>query len=311
MDILSRLGHALHAFDYSHVLPGLARLPLPLGYRLARIRGEISARMERDWRSMALSKQGMRQHIARRSREAYAQLFPQADEVRLRALSRERFRSEAQEEYEGALIIARRVPQLSVEFDDFPNKSRDRGMVFLTAHFASFVLGYSFLGRKGMVINGMATAGVRHPDVPESVSRHFEFKYQGLDEVLNGGRILYFESGLRPFYRALTRGDCLVAQADSPAAPDEAGLNVRFLGGDRRLASGALRIAQATDSLLCSFVCQSEGPGRYRIRFSAAGPARDPQVVAGAYGFLSDAIMGQPGQWWAADLLSAMPFATD
>ena len=79
-----RLAKLLHHFDFAYALPLMARLPVSLAYTLARWRGALNGTTGRDWRSMGL---GFR-HIHRQSREAYAQLKPQASEAQLDAWRR-------------------------------------------------------------------------------------------------------------------------------------------------------------------------------------------------------------------------------
>ena len=71
---LWRCAARLHHLDFALFLPYLARLPLPLGYALAGVRGRINALTGRDWRSMGL---GFR-HIHRQSLAGYALLQPSA-----------------------------------------------------------------------------------------------------------------------------------------------------------------------------------------------------------------------------------------
>ena len=64
---LWRCAALLHHIDFGRVLPWLAFLPLPLGYALARLRGQLNALTGRDWRSMGLKFR----HIRQQSMVAY------------------------------------------------------------------------------------------------------------------------------------------------------------------------------------------------------------------------------------------------
>lgn len=297
----------LHRFDFAKVVPWLARLPLPLGYALARARGGINALTGRDWRSMGL---GFR-HIHRQSVVGYAQLSPSANRLELSTWRKGRFMSEARDEYEARLIAGGRLQELSCDFE--PNdalkhcKQKDRGLVLLTLHFESFFAGVGFLGRSGEVINLMSSAVTKDPRVDAAVQEHFERKYRGLECYLNGGQVLDMETGLRPFYAMLNRHETLVLLGDAPVLPQGVSMTVEFLGGLRTLAGGGLRMAQRTGSDIGGFICVPNGPGRYRLVMCEPGSSQDSATIERIYQFFSQHIFSNPGGWWASDLLPAMP----
>lgn len=297
----------LHHADYAWLLPFMARLPLGLGYLLARWRGEINARLGRDWRSMAL---GTR-HIARQSAAGYRLIRPQATPEELQALVQERFRAESLEEFEGRLIAANRIPELTglIEPVSFAEtcKQRDRGLLLLTPHFDSFWLGTVFLAQAGMTVHAMTSAVTHDPRVIPAVQQHFFTKYRGMERWLHGGSMLNMEEGLRPFYQILERKECLVVLADAPVTARSAVASPWFLGGRRQLAGGALRLARKTGSDIGAFVCRHLKPGRYLIKGGPIVPASDPQAFDLLYRYLSDEIEAAPGRWCAADLLPLMP----
>lgn len=304
---LWRCAARLHHLDFALFLPYLARLPLPLGYALAGVRGRINALTGRDWRSMGL---GFR-HIHRQSLAGYALLQPSASRAQLNAWRRGRFISEAHDEYEARLIAAGRLQELGCEFlpgDALSHcQQRERGLVLLTLHFESFFAGVGFLGRCGAVINLMSSAVTHDPRVDRAVRTHFERKYRGLEHYLNGGQVLDMEMGLRPFYAMLNRCETLVVLGDAPVLPKGASMTVDFLGGPRRIAGGGLRMAQRTGSDIGGFVCVPDGTGHYRLVMCEPGPSQDPATIARIYHFFSAQIAAHPGGWWASDLLPAMP----
>lgn len=296
----------LHHADYAWLLPLLARLPLSVGYCLAHLRGELNARLGRDWRSMAL---GTR-HVARQSAEGYRILRPQATDAELRTLVQERFRAESREEFEGRLMAADRVAELRCEIlpADFAAACgrRSQGLVLLTPHFESFLMGVVFLAQTGLTINVMTSSVTHHQLVAPAVQRHFFSKYRGMEHFLNGGRMLDMELGLRPFYQMLERGECLVVLADTPAVAGGATAVPYFLGRRRLMAGGALRMARKTGSDLGAFVCRYLKPGRYLLKGGPIVSAYAPQAFDMVYQYLSDEIEEAPGRWCAADLLPLM-----
>jgi lauroyl/myristoyl acyltransferase len=84
-------------------------------------------------------------------------------------------------------------------------------------------------------------------------------------------------------------------------------MTVDFLGAQRLIAGGALRLAEHTDSDLGAYICRYLSPGRYEVRLCPIGPATDPETVARIYRFFNTHILDQPGLWLAADLLPSMP----
>lgn len=297
---------SLHDADYAWMLPVMARLPLRLGYAASSLRGLINARIGRDWRSMAL---GTR-HVARQAAEGYRLLRPQATETELQVLVRERFYAESREEFEGRLIVAGRVAELSrlIMPDVFLETClhRERGLLLLTPHFDSFMLGIAFLGLAGVTINVMTSSVTNDPLVSPAVQQHFFKKYRGMERMMNGGRMLDMELGLRPFYQMLERGECLVVLADAPAVAGGATITPDFLGSRRLMAGGAYRMARKTGSDIGTFVCRYEKPGHYRIKGGPFVEAREPGALDIAYRFLTDEIEATPGKWWASDLLPLM-----
>ena len=256
---------AAHRFDFAQVLPLLARLPLPLGYALAQVRGRINGWTGRDWRSMGL---GFR-HIRHQCMRGYAQLSPTASLTTLKAWRQGRFVAEARDEYEARLIAGGRLQELPCEFEP-PNalthcQHRARGLVLLTVHFESFFAGVGFLGRSGAVVNLMSSAVTKDPGAQAPIQEHFERKYRGLERYLNGGKVVDMETGLRPFYAMLKRHETLVLLGDAPVLPQGASMTVDFLGGPRTLAGGGLRMAQHTGSDMGAFVCVPQGAGRWAL----------------------------------------------
>lgn len=297
----------LHTLDYAMLLPLIARLPLVVGYMLSALRGWLNGFIGRDWRSMML---GTR-HVSRQSAICYRMLMPDVPDERVHALVRERFETESREEFEGRLIVIDRVNELSCAIapDAFLKAclQRNRGLVLLTPHFDSFILGVVFLGQAGVKINLMSSIGNGNSEINSAVYKHFILKYQCMERYMNGGRVLPLEYGVRPFYQMLERKECLVILADVPPIPKGTCATPLFLGERRSLAGGALRMARKTGSELCAFVCRFEAAGRYRV---AGGPildAADPLALDAIYGFLSGEILASPGRWWGADLLSQMP----
>lgn len=304
---LWKVARWLHHLDFAHVLPLMARLPLKLAYTLAHWRGTINGATGRDWRTMAL---GFR-HIQQQTRIAYAELAPETSEAQREIWCQQRFMAEAMDEFEARWMSAGRGKELTCEFDP-PNalehfRNRSRGLVLLTPHFESFFLGASFLARSGETVNAMSSAVTQDPRVDEAVQQHFHAKYRGLEQYLNGGKVMNMEEGLRPFYDMLKRQESLVVLADAPVLPNGAAMTVQFLGAPRRIAGGGLRLAQRTNSDIAAYLCIPVRKGHYKLIFFPPSPANDPDTIQRIYDFFTEQIMKHPGGWLASDLLHALP----
>lgn len=300
----------LHHLDFKLYLPMVARLPLWFAYTLSNIRGSVNRRFCRDWRSVALKTR----HIKRQTLAAYGLLPGNPTRTEKAIWLGQRFATEAREEFEARLVAAKRMDELRHSHHPsdrllIPERS-GRGLVLLTLHFDSFILGGGFLAQSGRTFNFMSSAITHDPRLDTAVQNHFEAKYRGLEAYLNGGKIVDMESGMRPFYKMLAKHQVLIILGDSPplkAAPSDTDMVVDFLGEKRRLAGGALRIAQSTDSDIGAYLCYYVGKGEYRVEICPPRPANEPHSVQGIYDFFSRAILKDPGLWWGADLLPSMP----
>jgi lauroyl/myristoyl acyltransferase len=297
----------LHAFDFKHFLPLLAKLPLIIAYPVSAFRGYINGLTGRDWRSVAL---GFR-HIRRQSLEGYKHLPTGGSAALYKRWSNERFAAEAREEFEARLVVAHRVEELKCTFkptdaDQICRLNNSRGLMLLTLHFDSFFVGAAFLARSGATINFMSSSVTHDPRVDAAVQDHFDSKYRGLERYLNDGSIVNMEDGLRPFYRMLERHETLIVLGDAPAVPNGVSMTVEFLGHHRKMAGGALRLAERTGSDIGGYLCHHRGGGHYELEVCRIGPASDPASIQHVYDFFSDAITKDPGLWWAVDLLPDM-----
>lgn len=295
-----------HAADFSLLLPLLARLPLPLAYSLAGLRGWLHARLGIDWRTIAFGVD-----LPRLTAASFRQMLPESPEEKIVGLVRKRYMAQAREEFEAHLVMADRIEGLSCSF--FPGaevltrRRGGRGLILLTPHFDSFFLGYAFLCRLGLCCNGMSSSVTNAPQVIPEVQRYYFRKYRALEPKMNGGRILDQEKGLKPFYAMLRRGEVLLVLADLPASPDGAAVQANFLGAERVLAGGALRMAKRTGSDIGAYVCRHMGKGKYRLEFGPFCSGHDGTALDSIYQFFSDKIMETPECWWGADLLQVMP----
>ena len=268
-----RLDRLLMRCEYNLLLPFLARLPLRPGYRLAACRGKINWALDREWRSIALGQQYIRTATDRTIKK----LLPDLSSAAIRRITRQRFEGFSREEFEAHLLMRERIRELHFSVHGLESVkeqlAQGRGIVMLTPHFDSFILGIVFLGMSGLIVNVMTSDVVENPLVDDSVRRFFFNKYRGMELYLQGGKAVHVEQDLRYFYQALRAGECVIVLADLPTATAKDNrIWLRFLGLERSFLSGAYRLARRTGSALTGFVCRWEGAGNYTVNLYKCVP---------------------------------------
>lgn len=314
-DAATALGYALILrLDYGVLLPLCAALPMPLGRNLARLRGLCNFILDLDWRSLALR----HRYVRRDTYCAMRQLKPDASPRRAAINTLRRFVHYSREEWEAGLFqYKRRVRALSAASTVeglaplLALTRSGRGLVLLTMHFDSFLLGVTLLGLKGLRMHVTTASVVENPRLHPSVQRFFQRKYRGIERYLNGGKMVHIDHDQRHFYRALEQGDVVVVLADLPAVSPRAHATVLPLGGqDRRLTTGAFRLARKTDSAIGAFLCSHVRGNHYRVQCTMprqVGLNTPVQVLEPLYAWFDRHLRETPERWWAADLLLGMP----
>ena len=300
--------------DYGLLLPALARLPAGLAYALADTRGAWHARHGRDWAELSV---GLR-YIGERTAAAYREFMPEASDQDIARWVLERYQTVSAEELEGQRIARGMLDVFGAGQPDFSavlsrlDALGGGGLVVLQAHYNNPLVGCIGLARAtGRRVWVTISAITDHPQVHPAVSLHFRCKYGQAQASLNGGEFQETESpaGLRRLYRALRAGDIVVVMADLPAAPGQDGVCVPWLGARRLMAAGAVRLARQTGCALSAMVVSRVRAGAWTWQLTepvlpdpAVADGNDVAVCA-AYAALGQAILREPGHWWAAHLL--------
>lgn len=295
----------LQALDYGLVLPSLARLPLRWGGWLSLCRGRLHARLGRDWAELSLDLT----YIGERTAQAAEKLWPALPS---QEVVRERYVQVAREEWHGMLIQQNRLHDLRMDLSHLQQmlqqRDKERGLVVLTAHFDSFIVGMLGLGLCGETTSVTTSNVYKNVQVHPAVQDFFDHKYQAGESHLSGGRFLHVETFTRSLMKALRRHETVVVVADAPATVSGSGVWLNWLGAERKLADGALRMARETRSQLCAMVCVTEPDGVIRWLCSEIhDPETDPQSAQRCFAHLEQAILNYPGHWWAAHLLNDYP----
>jgi lauroyl/myristoyl acyltransferase len=302
---LPRWSLALQGPEYRWLLPALSGLPAALAYRIAHARGRFNARHDRDWVSLGLR----HRHIAGQAALGCAMFVPP---TQVEAVVRERFETVSREEMEARALDVRGLAHFDIEARDaleaLARRPRDRGIVLVTSHHETFVLGIAALAMRGEIIHPVKSLVTADPRLHPAVRDHFELKYGGLQRHLNGGELAPAETSMRHFYRALARREAVVVLVDAPAPPEGPSVVVPWLGARRHMAQGAFRMAEASGSMLAAFGCRWHGARRHAVSLSAMVDAREvgaQEAAAHAFAFLERGILERPGRWWASHLLPA------
>jgi hypothetical protein len=296
---------ALQGPEYDLLLPALSALPDALAYRIAHARGRFNARHDRDWVSLGLR----RRHVAALVEQGYGLLLPPPQ---ARAATIERFETVAREEMETRALASRGIGHFEIDADPaldlLERRPRDRGIVLVTAHHETFLIGIAAMGLRGEIVHTAISTVSNDPRLHPAIRRHYARKYEGLRRHGNGAGTPEVETSMRHLYRALARREAVVVLCDSPAPPGSPAMCVPWLGAHRRMAQGAFRLAETTGSMMAAFSCRWQGGRRHEIRLS---PLLDPRALGArgcaqhAFAFLGRHVLERPGRWWGSHLLPA------
>jgi len=308
MDFWTKWGNVRQAIDYHSILPAISQLPLPLGQRLAQVRGWLHGLMDYDWRSQAIGQYFVREA----TQQAMQALMPTAGKKVQLLNTRRRFVHNSREEWESCLFRNQKAIQSIFEKSQVEGlmpliqaQKEGKGIVLLTCHLDSFCMGIVLMGMSGLRINAVTTSALEDPLVAPVIQRFFQKKIQGMEMHMQGGKLMYHETNLSYFYRALLRGEAVVIQADVPAAPNADAIKMPFLGAKRRLSAGAQRMAIKTNSLVAAYLCIHQGVGQYKVICTppkTIDPLCPEQSLEPFYQFLETHIRQFPDRWLAADL---------
>jgi lauroyl/myristoyl acyltransferase len=292
-------------FVFLFVFPFAARLGGRVGRWIAGWVGRISFRLDVDWRTVSLE-----QHFVRgRTVMALHEIFPEASTGAVLGLCEQRFVCAAQEELDAHYFFMDNRLDRVCSFEGLEavrEVSSRSGLVFLTLHLDATLMGVTQLGKAGLKLNLMTSNIVEDARVPPSLRRFFRKKYEGIERHLNGGHYWHNETNLRNFYEALKRREGVVVLCEGPASSLESGLLTRFLGKQRALRRGALRLAERTGAAMVGMVCLRLDDERYKVVFSPvfeASSLKPDIAIHEIYAFLDQAVRASPERWWAADLL--------
>ena len=280
--------------DYSILLPLLAHLPINIGRKLASLRGALYFRLKRDWRTFTFGDTT----LSERTSQAFRRIFPQHNEEQTMLLTKQRFIAQSHEEYEAALIIAKRYERHPVDLvnADWIHAGIEHGekFVFATVHFGSIV-GLTNLSKFNQPLIHIASNITENPQLHPSIRRFYAAKYKRGNDFMNGGAIVDAETQMKRVLKFFKDDGLVSAVADIPALPEERLPNWQvFFGSECAFSPIIERLAHAQGAKIVPYVCYLDS-GRYKMVF---GGRNTPY-----FAFFEEHIRLRPGLWWAADLL--------
>lgn len=306
----SRWSQALQGPEFRVLLPAMGWLPLEWAYNLADWRGRLNTRYDRDWVSLALG----RSHISPLTKQGLEEIIPASQ---IPAALEERYRTLAREEFETRILAKYGLTRFDIDADaaltQLANRPPNRGLLLLTTHFETFMLGVAALASRGEKIHLVISEVSNDPRLHPAIRHHFQNKYTGLERLLNGGKLLEIEHHQRHYYKALKAGEVVVILADAPALSADTGVWLPWMGQLRAVAQGALRLGKSTNSMIGAFACHHLGLNRHQVVLSPLQDTRSDNISAteeahtAAFSFLEKHMRQNPGRWWGVHLLPYYP----
>ena len=248
-----RLGAHLRALLELFLLPGaIALLPWRLGHRVARLASR--------WRWL------YREQVALAT--AQAQAYGCCDDPR--AFAREQ-RYERLVDHTDLQLSRSRSDRFLARHVDLVGAwpEGNAPLLALTFHWGGGHWGIRSLAATGRRIACLSAPFDRKP--PRGLSIAQRYGYQRLAEVVRsaGAELIFAGVSGRPFYRALQRGESLLALIDVPPGEVGGGHPVTLLGRPAQLPSGLVKLAQSTQLPVVMFAVETDRTtGRRRVHVS-------------------------------------------
>jgi lauroyl/myristoyl acyltransferase len=319
-----RWSYRLQAVDYKGWLPLSAQLPLAAGLAMTRWRGWFNRYTHRDWIELSVGFP----YIAERADVGYGLMCPEADAATRARWVLGRYQTIAREEFEAQQAIAgrlmRQYPDLHTPLlaQMAAQRTPGRGLVVLLPHLDNLFLSCVALAQHLPRVHLVTSAVVEHPQIHPALRQFYRDKYAAYEGLMQGGRFMHTSGEAKAFfYAALQRGEAVVILSDAPAPAEADGCWVPWFGAQRKVPSGALKMATATGSEMV--VASSVWAGRGALTWTVSDivdPGHTPWATTPTplalhayhllFGFMEQCIRRKPPAWWAAHLMSDYIVAT-
>lgn len=307
----------LQWFDYKVWLPLSTILPLPIGLAMSRWRGFFNRYTHRDWIELSVGFP----YISKRAREGYRQIFYEATESQISKWVLGRYQTIAREEFEaqkaisGALVKNYKDHTVPILLDLKNRRTSGRGLVILLPHLDNLFLSCTILAKYLPKVHLITSSVVEHPQIHPVLRQFYREKYAAYEKLMRGGCFMHTSKAAKEFfYQALRRGEAVVILTDTPASKDANGCRVSWLGKQRKVPDGALKMATATGSEMVAVSSVWDGmdtlewhmsdivdPGT--AEWTQEPPASALEAYQLLFSFMEMRIRQKPQAWWAAHLI--------
>ncbi len=299
-----KLNDIVQKIDYGCFLKIAAALPAPIGACLSYWRGLWQFVFDYDWRSMALGRNYIRKNVNNAMKELISN--------RLRSIpaTAGRFLHNSRTEWQDSLFkypdvigMLYRKSQIDGIKELLDIQKQGRGIVLLSAHYDSFIMGMALLGMSGLRTNVLTSNVVQDPRIHPDVIKFFAEKYLLMEKYTNG-KMAPYENGLDFYDQALNRGESVVIMADVQG--NKSSIYIPFLNRRFRLPIGAWRMAQKTNSLIGAYMCSYIFPDVYHIQMlppREIDPESPKNTLIPIYAFIEKTIRKHPERWLASEHL--------
>ncbi len=176
------------------------------------------------------------------------------------------------------------------------------GLVLVTAHIDSYMMGMVLLGINGMKANLVIDDFFGDERIHEDVSKHYYSKYANMEHLMNG-KLLDPSLHNDYFYSSLSKGEIVCMASDVPGTKST--IQIPFAGKKFRMPFGAFHFANRTGSKLAAFVCIYESQKKYRTIFLPPVeifPDNAEKTMRPIYEFLESWILKYPERWMASEM---------
>ncbi len=299
-----KISHIVQKFDFGYFLPFIAKLPLGLGKRLSALRGFICFLFDYNWKSEAIGYKYIRKGVYKMMKHFY----PEKSNLYCWNLTLKRFIYESREEWQ-ALLLAKQVMKKIFSASTFQNidelkkTNADKGgLVLITSHIDSYILGWVMLGMNGMKVNIVAKEFFEDQRIQDDVRKHYYTKYANMEHLMNG-KLLDPSLHKEYIYSSLSKGETVVLVSDVPGTKST--VHIPFVGKKFQMPLGAFHLVKKTGSKLAAFICIYVSPGKYKTVFLPPVeifPDNPEKTMRPVYNFLESWILKYPDRWMASEI---------
>jgi lauroyl/myristoyl acyltransferase len=269
------------------LIPGLARCPTTLPWRLAGLVGR-EARSQRN-------------HLLRWLEGRFGQIFPRATPAEHAHWARAHLDMLAQERVDAMAfdrLGQRGGPAIDLQGLEHAQAlaRQGKGFILVLNHYDRLLTAPVALARAGIPTNVLTMPVLENPDLGAAQRRFLLRKIKGYTAVTHG-RWHTTGEGLRPVHESLRAGQAWVILADA-WRPEFGRLRSHpFLEGALNLPTGIERLAQSTGATLLHAVTCSLGPDKLRVNVEPL--AQEPrQAIDQVIQRLDQDVRARPWSWW-------------